>query len=284
MAAALTLQLPAMLRAQPVVFTNAEQGALADLGPQNALELPLRRGWFRSKPITYYDIGVVPPGTGTVTIPVDASDTIASPRLAPGARPIFSSLPGLPAYSGVWLVQYLVLAEGVSAEGIRDARAATAMVLRGDARFQVRRTYVNLPILPAGSFLAGDSTRRLQSGWYRGVEVRFFDFGVTDLGPAPIHVFVRGIDRSGPRFVREQHNIVDVVPGDTATYTDLWDVRFVIVDERFIPQVWRSERDMSAGARVGGFRILPAGELRNCPIVTVDNQIAARTPVPWRSR
>lgn len=261
-----------------------EHAALESLALWYARELPLRRGWFRGQAVTYYDMGIVNPGAGTVTVPILASDTSDSPRLATGARPVFSSLPGLTGYSGVWLVQYLLLPHAGAAATIRDARDATALVLRGEARFRVRSGYVNLPILPAGSSFAGDSTRTLHDGWYAGVRIRYADFGVTDLTPAPIHVTVRGVSRDGPRFVREQHNIVDVVPSDSATYTDLWDVRFVVVDDRFIPQVWRSERDLVIGARVGGYRILPAGEIRNCPIVTVDGRAASRQPVPWRDR
>ena len=265
-------------------LSAAEQGALAELGPQFARELALRHGWVRGQPITYYDIGVVDRATGTVTIPVSASDTAGAPRLSPGARPIFSTLPGVGPYSGVWLVQYLLLPDGARAGAIRDARVATAMVLRGEARFLVRRVHVNLPILPAGSFLAEDSTgRALQNGWYRGVAVRYMDFGVTDVASAPIYAAVKSLGADGPAFVREQHNIVDVVPGDTNAYTDFWDVEFVIVDDRFLPQAWRSRKDLLAGAQVGGYRIVP-GELRNCPVVTVDGHIAARTPVPWTER
>jgi hypothetical protein len=142
---------------------------------------------------------------------------------------------------------------------------------------------VNLPILPAGSFLAHDSTgRTLQRGWYRGIEVPYLDFGVTDLTVAPIFTMVLGVGPQGPRFIREQHNVVDVVPGETATYTDLWDVRFVVVDDRFVPQVWRNLQALTTGARVGGYRILPAGEVRNCPVVTVNGAVAARTPAPWK--
>lgn len=265
-------------------LTAAEQSAIAALGQHSARELPVRRGWFRGQPITYYDIGAVDRATGTVIIPIDASDTSRAPRLASGARPIFSALPGVGPYSGVWLVQYLLLPAGADAGGIRDARAATALVLRGEASFRVPRAHVNLPILPAGSFLAGDTTgRALERGWYRGVEVRYLDFGVTQVPAAPIYTTVTSIGRDGPRFVREQHNIVDVAPVDTTPYTDLWDVHFVIVDSQFIPQVWRNTRDLLAGARVAGYRVLP-GELRNCPIVTVNDRVAARTPVPWTRR
>lgn len=276
----LAAALAAPLAAQPGRLTEAERGALADLEARFATEFPLRNGWYRDHAVRYYDFGPVEGGDATVTIPVGTNGT----TLLEGGRPIFSTLPGLPGYSGVWRVQLLELAPGVDAATIRDARAATVAVLRGDARFRFPRVYVNLPIVPAGSLLADDPAgRALESGWYGRVEVRYFDFGVTDPLAAPIYAFVRAGSSGEREFVRDQDNVVDVAPGDSA-YRDLWDVHLVWVREGFVPQAWRSVKALLPGAQVGGYRIQRAGESRNCPIVLLDGSAAPRLPGPWARR
>lgn len=109
----------------------------------------------------------------------------------------------------------------------------------------------------------------LVDGWYRGDQVRYYDFGMnsqtdgSSVATAPIWVFITGMDADGnPQFVEGQHNIVDVVP-DGAGYSDLWQVMLVTVPEGYEPDSVRSKADLDEQ----DFDVTATEMLVNCPIV-----------------
>ena len=114
-----------------------------------------------------------------------------------------------------------------------------------------------------------DMELSLVSGWYRGADVRYYDFGMNSavsgnvVATAPIYAFITGMDDEGnPIFVEGQHNIVDVVPGD-AGYSDLWEVNLVVVDEDYEPDSIKSQAEVDDM----DYEIIKPGLLVNCPIV-----------------
>lgn len=115
----------------------------------------------------------------------------------------------------------------------------------------------------------------LVRGWYRGDEVRYYDFGArspaqgSSVGVAPIYLFVTGMAADGrPIPVEGQHNIVDVVPDD-AGYSDLWEVMLVTVDAAYEADSIRSKADIEAA----GLNMTPAGVIVNCPIVPAGSRL-----------
>lgn len=109
----------------------------------------------------------------------------------------------------------------------------------------------------------------LVDGWYRGEQVRYYDFGMnsttdgSSVATAPIYAFITGMDADGnPQFVDGQHNIVDVAPGDPG-YSDLWQVMMVTVPEDYEADSVRSKADLDAQ----DFQITATEMLVNCPIV-----------------
>lgn len=109
----------------------------------------------------------------------------------------------------------------------------------------------------------------LVSGWYRGEEARYYDFGMTSpasgsaVAVAPIYLLVAGRAADGsPIPIEGQHNIVDVVPGDEG-YSDLWEVMLVTVEPGYEPDSIRSKADIDAA----GLDVVSAGVIVNCPIV-----------------
>ena len=111
--------------------------------------------------------------------------------------------------------------------------------------------------------------KKLVHGWYRDEEVVYYDFGMNSATsgatviPAPIWAFITGMNDDGtPAFVDGQHNVVDVVPGDTG-YSDLWEVMLVTVPEDYEADSIKSREEVEAS----GYDIMPAGIFVNCPIV-----------------
>jgi hypothetical protein len=141
-------------------------------------------------------------------------------------------------------------------------------------------SYVNQPIVPPGSTLEEDPERRpLLSGWFRGREVAYFDFGRSPLAPAPIFALITGMDGDAPRFVPGQANIVDVVPDTAANNMDMWDVHFVTVPEGYRPDSIRDLAALRAEAAAGRLTIRRVGSVRNCPVVLVGGRLAPRLPL-----
>ena len=121
----------------------------------------------------------------------------------------------------------------------------------------------------------------LVSGWYKGREVRYYDFGtnspVTDgtVATAPIYVFITGFDASGnPVFVQGQHNIVTTIPGVDG-YSDLWRVMLVTVPQSYVADTVTSK----AGIDAAGYEITPTEILVNCPIVLEGTELEGGEPL-----
>jgi cold shock CspA family protein len=110
----------------------------------------------------------------------------------------------------------------------------------------------------------------LINGWYRDREVRYYDFGTNThqaapgtVQTAPIYVFIHGMNADGtPDFVEGQHNIVDVVPGDSG-YSDLWQVMLVTVPDDYEPDSVTSKDEIDDA----GFDVTATSMFVNCPIV-----------------
>jgi hypothetical protein len=109
----------------------------------------------------------------------------------------------------------------------------------------------------------------LVHGWYKDEEVVYYDFGMNSpasggiVASAPIYAFITGMDGDGnPVFVEGQHNIIDVVPGDTG-YSDLWEVNLVVVDDAYEADSIKSVGDVM----LTDFEVLTPGLFVNCPVV-----------------
>jgi hypothetical protein len=263
----------------PRPLTDAEKEALDDLGSQYAMEFELHPGWFRDHSVAYYDFGPTPQPIvpGRVIWPIYGFDSKGSPVAIRGQRPIFSGVPGIGAYSGFWRLSYLVVADHVTPNELRDETSADMMVRRHRAFLRPADVVLNLPIVPRGSRLAGDSSQP-SYGWFQGREVQYFDFGAGSQAPVPLFAFTTGTDANGdPIFLRTQSNVVDTLPV-RAPFPDLWAIQFVRVDSTYRPNTWRN-----ANAVVGGgAKIESSHSWRNCPVVIVDNARVARQGSPLR--
>jgi hypothetical protein len=284
--AALPLLVGATLQAQkqqatavptPPALSAEQQAAYDELGPQYAREIEQISGWFRDHPVQYFDFGEVrkPVAAGRVLWPVHGFDASGNPVAIRGQRPIFSSIPGVAGYSGVWQLVYVVTADHAQPNQLRDEAGVDALVRRRRASLFDPHVTLNLPIVPRGSSLAHDTTAAMM-GWYAGRDVSFFDFGPVLLSPVSMWRFARGQDASGaPNIVREQNSIVDSIPV-AGTYPDLWQIQFVQVDSSYAPNSLKN-----AGAvRSSGFIVEPASSIRNLPVTVVDGARIPRAVSP----
>ena len=111
----------------------------------------------------------------------------------------------------------------------------------------------------------------LVSGWYRGRQVRYYDFGGggakltqgSSIAVAPIFAFIRGMKADGsPDLVAGQNNVIDVKPGD-AGYSDLWQVALVTVPSDYKANAAKSRADITAS----GYPLTVTQMFVNCPVV-----------------
>lgn len=254
--------------------------ALDALEPRFAAEIGLTQGWFRDRTVLYYDFGAVPMGAspGRVLWPIHGFDAAGNPVAIRGQHPIFSNIPGVPGYSGVYKLAYVVTADHAQPNQLRDLASIDDMVRRGRASLRETDVTYNLPIVPRGSRLARDSTPGLK-GWFAGREVQFFDFGPTTVTPAPMWRFARGTDASGqPEPLEGQNSIVDSIPVSGA-YPDLWEIYFVRVDTSYAPNTFKS----ASAVRGANFMVNAPATMRNLPIVIIDGSPVQRTPSPLRT-
>jgi hypothetical protein len=280
---AIVLAAPAQAQRQqsaaPAARTlSAEARAALDmLGPQSAADIELHQGWYRDRQIMYYGFGVTsqPAAVGRVLWPIHGFDMQGNPVAIRGQRPIFSTIPGLSNYSGLWRLTYVVTADRVQPNTVRDVESAEALVRRRRASLHETNTIYNLPITARGAKLPRDSTPAM-SGWYEGHEIQFFDFGQSSAATAPMLAFVRGRDAAGePDFLKDQMPVVDSLPG-AAPYPDLWELRYVHVDEGYASNSLKTATAVTSS----GFLIEPTKTIRNAPVSFVDGTRVARIPSP----
>jgi hypothetical protein len=263
----------------PSLSSDAQQ-ALEQLAAHYAGEIALHQSWFRDRQLMYYDFGAVPQpvAMGSVLWPIHGFDAQGNPVAIRGQRPIFSSLPGLPGYSGVWKLTYVVTEDHAQPNQLRDLASVDAIVRGRRAVLKETNVTYNLPIVAHGSRLARDSVPPMQ-GWYEGRDVDFFDFGQASVAPVPLMVSVRGQDASGtPNFVTEQANIADTLTA-VPPFTDLCSVLFVHVDSGYVANSLKS----AAAVRGSGFLVAPANSVRNCPVMFVDGTKLDRAASPVRA-
>lgn len=267
---------PAALSAQAKLSAEAA-AALEELSPRYAGETELVQGWFRDRTVLYYNLGAVKPPVveGRVLWPVHGFDLKGNPVAIRNQRPVFSTLPGLPGYSGVWRLSYVVVADKAQPNELNSVEGIEEAVRRRRAAVRETDLVLNLPIVPRGQRLARDSTPP-QLGWYEGHYVQYFDFGVVTPVPAAMWRFATGRDAAGePVFLESQNSLLDSIPVAPA-YPDLWSIRVVRVDSTYAPNTIKS----ATALRGSRYAVDSATVVRNLPVVIVDGARVPRAPSP----
>ncbi|MBI2071971.1 MAG: hypothetical protein HYT81_02845 [Gemmatimonadetes bacterium] len=242
----------------------AERGALEQLGEANATIFELVDSWFAGRPIQYYHFGR------------DAARPTILYRVR-GRSDAVTTLPGLEGYSALRAVYVVEPKPGVDAPAVRSQAQIEDLVRRGLARLAGPGTVINAPIVPQGSRLDRDPAERTVLGaWYRGHRVSYYDLGPVSAVAIPLLVFISEFDENGEGVpVDGQPSNASAVPG-VAGYSDMWQIRLVLVGDRFEPGSYRDHRRALADARAGRFQLMDPGVVVNCPVMYLDGKPAAR--------
>jgi hypothetical protein len=203
----------------PIAFDSGEPFITAGLGPSG-------------EHVRYYNFDVQP----TAPAPIYAFFR-AGGVAVDGQLNVVDVVPGDAGYNDFWQVHKVTVPSSYVPNSVTSLAEITA------AGFPIEPTQmlVNCPVVPDGSVATlrfSSETSSLQSGWYKGMVVKYFSFSEKALSGAvvpvaPIFVtFNINPDKSGggpgSGFVTEPgsaqtHNVVTVIPAD-AGYSPLWSV------------------------------------------------------------
>jgi hypothetical protein len=115
-------------------------------------------------------------------------------------------------------------------------------------------TIVNCPVLGFG--------QPKVTGYYKGNTISYLDLGPVKLAAgnkvAPLWTVTNG--------TADQHNVVDVVPGDKG-YSPLWDINKVTWRDGVTPRTLKSQADVQAAQAAGEVTVTSAHTIVNCPVV-----------------
>lgn len=277
---AIALLTATVVSAQQPTLTPEAAAAFEELAPRFAAESGLIQGWFRDRVVLYYDFGTVPQGVAPARVywPIHGFDARRNPVAIRGQRPIFTTIPGLPDYSGVYRLVYVVTADKVQPNELKDQASIEAAVRARKALISETDLTLNLPIVPRGTTLMRDTTQGML-GWYFGRDVQYFDFGAAKLAPVPMWRFARGKDAAGePNILAEQNSIVDSIPV-TPAYPDVWAIAFVEADSAYAPNSLKS----AEAVRSSRLQVGQPVSFRNLPITVIDGSPVKREGSPLRA-
>jgi hypothetical protein len=242
-AAGYTITPTAMLVNCPVVRTE-----------EPAQSFDLTDGWYDHRPVTYYNFNnpiPSPDGGASVTPAPIYALFYDDGTPVPNQNNIIDILPGDAGYSDLWQIHQVTVPDSYVANSVHSYAQIEAV----GYPVTPLDVYVNCPVVPEGSSLAGGEPS-LTQGWYRGQTVFYFDFGLNPTDSAPIYVLFHGDGTP----VAGQHNIVDTIPG-LPDYSAFWQVHMVTVPDDYVVNSATSLMDIMAA----GYPVTPTDILVNCP-------------------
>jgi hypothetical protein len=228
--------------------------ALAALlaGPSAAsasVSSPVASGFYDGHTIKYLDFGPIHLAKGNKVAPIWS---VANP--VAGQHNIVDVVPGKVGYTPLWRVTLVTFKKGVHRVLIRSAAQVRRLARDGKVTLKRTNTVVNCPVLGFG--------QPKVTGYYKGRTISYLDLGPVKLAAgnkvAPLWTVTNG--------TTEQHNVVDVVPGDTG-YSPLWDINKVTWNAGVTPRTLTSLADIEAARAAGEVTVSSAHTIVNCPVV-----------------
>ncbi|MFN0095286.1 MAG: twin-arginine translocation signal domain-containing protein [Dehalococcoidia bacterium] len=219
-------------------------------------------GWYRGREVKYYDFGAntklsgAAVGSAPIWVLIHGKKPDGTPDMVQGQHNIIDVAPGEPGYSDLWSVNFVTVPAGYQVDSVKSA----ADVTKAGFKSEPQPVFVNCPVVAMGTTFEGGE--KLVQGWSKGKEVFYPDFGPNAPAAVPIWVFITGMDDKGmPKFVKDQRNIIDLVPAD-AGYSAFWQVNMVTVPETYQPNSAKSADDV----RKAGYVVTATQMLVNCPV------------------
>jgi D-ribose pyranose/furanose isomerase RbsD len=221
----------------------------------------LTQGWYQEEPVFYFAFGLNPTTSAPIYVLFYDDGTPVSNQ-----RNIIDVVPGDTGYSAFWRVNMVTVPDDYEVNSVRSLAEIEA------AGYTVTETsiLVNCPVVRTEEEAASFTP---VAGWFNGAPIHYYNFSnpvpSADAGetvtPAPIYVLF--YDDGTP--VPNQHNIIDVVPGD-AGYSDLWQVHRVTVPDGYVPDTIRSVAQLESS----GYPIEALEMFVNCPVVPEGSTLA----------
>ena len=261
----------------------------------NGSDFGLTRGWYNHQVVYYFNFAEKDIMTNNMDM-IDSSPIYVSFNINPGdanggppsgfktdtitnrAHNVAATIPTDANYSPLWSVN---IYDNADFEMVHDLTSAqSANILATNAAL------VNCPIVAqyvkidrfsadAGHLFIRDTTNNLPGPnepvnfdeepliskglGPDGEHISYYNFDVQPTEPAPIYVLVNSMTLSP---INEQHNIIDVIPGDTS-YNDFWEVQTVMVPGDYVPNSITSYKQLVDS----GYTINETTMLVNCPVV-----------------
>jgi len=128
--------------------------------------------------------------------------------------------------------------------------------------------------------IASATNYSLVTGWYKGRNSYYYDFGTTGVNvinglvnPIPLYSLVTGYDSGGnPIPVAGQHNIANITKGEEG-YCDLWQIVYFTVGSGYVANTYTSQAQVMTA--IGS--TAKTGPLVNCPVVDEGSLLADGT-------
>lgn len=232
--------------------------------------------------IRYYNFDVQPSTPAPIYVLLREGES----KPVSGQLNVVNVIPGDQGYSDFWQVNKVTVPKNYVANTITSLDE----IKQAGYRIEVTDNIVNCPVVPDGSkarHRGGQESAELQSGWYKGMVVKYFTFeekalkaiGGNTTPVSPIYVtFNVNPDQpnGGPgtgfrteKNSKQTHNVAQTIPSDT-DYSPLWLVS--VYDNADWPKVRNLDTVLQAKILAPGVATV------NCPIVFVDNKVAALDP------
>ncbi len=261
----------------------------------NGSDFGLTKGWYNDQVVYYFNFAEKNLMTNSMDM-IDTSPIYVAFNINPGmpgggppsgfltdtitgrAHNVAATIPTDAGYSPLWMVNIYDNADFDKVHDLTSAQSANILATGAAVvNCPVVAQYVKIDRFSAdaGHLFVRDTTNHLPGPnepinfdmeplmskglGPNGEHISYYNFDAQPTEPAPIYVLINSMTNSP---FDGQHNIIDVVPGDTS-YNDFWEVHTVMVPPDYIPNSITSYQ----GIVDSGYQITETTTLVNCPVV-----------------
>lgn len=223
--------------------------SLAVPATAGAASSPTVKGFYDGKTISYLDFGPIHLARGNKIAPIWSVTNGLS-----GQHNVVDVVPGQKAYTPLWRVITVTFKPGAHKVLVRSAAQVHSLQRRHLVTLHTTKTIVNCPVLGFG--------QKRTAGYYKGRSIAYLDLGPVKLSGAnkiaPLWTVTNG--------TADQHNIVDVVPGDRG-YSPLWSINQVTWRQGVTKRTLKSRADVQRARAAGDVTVKGTPTIVNCPVI-----------------
>jgi len=220
-------------------------------GHLKAAKKAVTRGFYRGRPIGYFDFGPIKLKPGNRLAPIWTVTNAAA-----GQHNIVDTVPGRTDYSPLWQVNTVTFKPGVTPYLLKSKSEVDAALRKGDATVEQTSTVVNCPVLGFG--------QKRVDGFSGGETIHYYDLGPVSVAPGnavlPLYAPTNGVPG--------QHNVTGetVAPG-TTDYPPLWAIVQVTWKPGAQKRLLTSFAQIQRAKAAGEVTLRHTSLVVNCPLV-----------------